>query len=102
MRTTKTQGMPNFLPFLWEMSQKTPNDYPDPPSHWTVWYIPYSKMPGYEVGVIGQLCPAFNTIDQRKLSDILNNLWKLPADYRLNFDFQSHRLRTKSGTIESP
>jgi hypothetical protein len=44
----------------------------------------------------------FNAIKKLELSHILNSLWKLPSNYRLNFDFLSHILRMKDQTVESP
>jgi hypothetical protein len=72
--------------------------YKPPPT----WYIPYSKIQGLEVGVHGVLRSPFHPTENDALSDELNNLWKLPSDYRLDFDFQSHRLRIKDQTVEPP
>jgi hypothetical protein len=91
------RGKHNLLP-LWEISQQINTLF----NTRNIWYIPYSKIPGFEVGLLGVLRAPFNTNEKRELYGILKNLWKLPSDYRLDFDFQDHLLRKENRTVEQP
>jgi hypothetical protein len=40
------------------------------------------------------------SIGKERLDDILGNIWELPSDWRLNFEFQHHILRNLDPNID--